>query len=264
MSKDNLEVAAPVRRVRREDPSEPELEAKYRWIDKYRLSAMNPFSNGNFAPVSDVELREAQREAGWEDGERNPEQLVTSEGKIRVPEKVQECLVVHTHLINKHEALESEMRGLERYKFENQDPETVKLIVKGLREKCTHCNNSPALIRRPINLTYLAKRPREMIHSDWLQIGDKGYVLVLMDSPSRFMFLKYYTRCTAANVVRALDEFAANFEMRDAFTLVTDNGPHYCNQLMEEYAKLTRCEQVFTVAYYQWSNGIVKTRTNGS
>ena len=60
---------------------------------------------------------------------------------------------------------------------------------------------------------------------------------------------------TAANMVL---EFRGNFALNDHFLLITDNGYHFANSLMELLAEKLRFKHRFSVAYTPYTNGSVE------
>ena len=127
-------------------------------------------------------------------------------------------------------------------------------MVTALRRKCLHCQRVPRVVRRPYNLTDIADAPGKILHSDYLYINQKGYILVLMDNLSGKVLLEYSPKCTADTVVKALNLWRAHFTLVDNFTLITDNGSHYANKLMESLRRTFRFAHRFTVAYAPWTN----------
>ena len=144
---------------------------------KHRLSALNPYYNGDFE----------QREAGLQTGartramERNQKQSLIrdAKGRIIIPEASVERVIVHNHLVCKHSSLEKELAALEGFAFNFKGGIKLKQVIRQLRQKCLCSNRRPGLIRRPLELTKMATKPGEVIHSDWLQLNDGGHVIVL-------------------------------------------------------------------------------------
>ena len=142
----------------------PKVEEVYQWAEKHRLSALSPYATEKLQPLTDLQLIDAQRKAGIEGGEN---ELIQRNQKIYVPKNMLERVIVHNHLANRHRALKSEIQALEKFHFDLEPDIKLEEIVKTIRNKCLHCScNHPALIKRPLDLTFLAKEPRMMLHSD--------------------------------------------------------------------------------------------------
>ena len=135
---------------------------------------------------------------------------------------------------------------------------TLKDLVLALRRKCMHCQRAPRLLRHPREMTFLADSPNQIIHSDYLFVNEAGYILTLLDNFSSKVYLHFADAPTAGNVVQGLMRWRAHFSLQVNFMLVTDNGSHYTNGLLEEIATELRIKQSFTVAYAPWTNGIIE------
>ena len=79
--------------------------------------------------------------------------------------------------------------------------------------QCLHCADSRAgdVVPRPLGETVHGTTPNEVVHFDYLYVGDSGplashglseeagfrYILVIMDDPSNFVTLEPVAVCTA-------------------------------------------------------------------
>ena len=220
------------------------------WFDTHRVSPLSPFNNKEWKPL---ELDEIERE-----NRRLQRKTLEKRGKaelICVPETLVEKFLVHNHLVNVHGPLKSELEQLKDYKLELPEGITVKDMVQTLRRKCLHCQRTPNMIRRPLRLTKLATEPGQILHSDFLYVNKKGYIVTLVDSLSRKTMLHYSENANAMAVVEILMKWNAAFELKDNFVLVSDNGSHYVNQVLDLAKIHLRFQQSFTVAYAPWTNG---------
>eukprot|EP00924_Labyrinthula_sp_SR-Ha-C_P011944 augustus_masked-scaffold_156-processed-gene-0.1-mRNA-1 protein AED:1.00 eAED:1.00 QI:0/0/0/0/1/1/3/0/626 len=62
----------------------------------------------------------------------------------------------------------------------------------------------------------------------------------------------------ARTVVRALSKFHTYWRLEGEFTLVTDRGSHFANQLLELLQKEVRFTHNYAVSYASWTNGEVE------
>ena len=134
---------------------------------------MNPYFNGKFKPIEKLEFVEEQKAQFGEEKVQGDQPIKRGE-KILVPDSMLERLIVLNHINKAHGALDTELKGLADYEFILPEGVKVKDIVERLREKCIHCLRLPAMIRRPLQFTYLASEPKQFLHSDWFQINDAG------------------------------------------------------------------------------------------
>ena len=135
---------------------------------------------------------------------------------------------------------------------------TIKDLVETIRRKCLHCQRVPRMVRRPKEMTFLARQPNEILHSDYVYLNQHGYLLTLMDNFSGKTYLKYAESPTAKIVATALMEWRGHFSFEKDFMLVTDNGSHFANEVIKKLSKYMRFSQKFTVAYAPWTNGIIE------
>jgi hypothetical protein len=133
---------------------------------------------------------------------------------------------------------------------------------------CLACSKTKdgSTIPRPWGRSIVASRFGEVIHFDYLYI-DKSiksrhyfeYILVLKDNFTNFVELIACEHADHYNVVTALQSWQARFG--PITTLVSDQGSHFCNLVMEEYVKScfpSKVKHHFTMSYSPWSNGTVE------
>ena len=144
---------------------------------------------------------------------------------------------------------------LEDYK----DKSDVKQFVK----ECLQCsrNRSEALEVAPWGMQVHAKEPGDVLHLDFLSVdvrdGQKyKYILVLKDDLSHLVELVPTQRATASNVVNACIRWCSR--LRIPKVIVTDQGAHFKNMLMQELCTAMRIQHKLTFPYSPWSNGTVE------
>eukprot|EP00924_Labyrinthula_sp_SR-Ha-C_P008173 snap_masked-scaffold_11-processed-gene-5.27-mRNA-1 protein AED:0.58 eAED:0.58 QI:0/-1/0/1/-1/1/1/0/267 len=71
--------------------------------------------------------------------------------------------------------------------------------------------------------------------------------------------LFYSTAPTAQDMANASLSWRAALGFNDHFLVITDNGSHFSNNLLETLSKKIGFEQTFSIAYYPWTNGPVGT-----
>ena len=135
--------------------------------------------------------------------------------------------------------------------------------------QCLHCMDSKSgeKVPRPFGETVHGKRPGEVLHFDYLHVGESGplgadgldesggftYLLVLMDDLSNFVWLEPTGACTARLTAQHLLNWCKTLGVPDVW--VSDTATHFKNKIMATLEKALGVERRFTVANSPWSNG---------
>lgn len=144
-----------------------------------------------------------------------------------------------------------------------------EFIWKGLttdaRDFVSNCllcmlSRSGAKIPRPLSNTLHASKPNEVLHFDYLYLGDsqddKRYVLVLKDDFSGYAWLSATDSATAAHAAEVLSRWNRTFTAPAYW--ISDQGSHFMNVLLETMARDYNIRHMPTVAYSPWVNGTVE------
>eukprot|EP00924_Labyrinthula_sp_SR-Ha-C_P011152 snap_masked-scaffold_81-processed-gene-0.31-mRNA-1 protein AED:0.44 eAED:0.44 QI:0/-1/0/1/-1/1/1/0/537 len=166
--------------------------------------------------------------------------------------------IVVNHTLKGHPSKEAEKKYLAQVYFHGLKKRELNRMLTGFRGKCLHCNRTPRIIRHPYNLTKLARRPREILRSDYLYVNSVGYILVIMDSATRKLQLMFTEKADAATMVQSLLDWRANYGFLESFLLVTDNGSHFVNKLLNKLSKAVGFAQSFSISYSPWTNGAIE------
>eukprot|EP00924_Labyrinthula_sp_SR-Ha-C_P000607 augustus_masked-scaffold_27-processed-gene-4.59-mRNA-1 protein AED:1.00 eAED:1.00 QI:0/0/0/0/1/1/3/0/1847 len=254
-----------VNHLRPKQQMDKKIYASLKTLDKYRVSVFNPYFEGDWAPLTEAEVIEAQKKEMITRTSR----IKKLSGKIILPASLLERQLVHIHLANKHGSLEADMA--EAARFEWRIPAAMERTLRGdtpwkkvvelirvFRDNCIHCRRLPKAIKTTYSLVTRARRPRETLVADFLYVNRMGHILVLTDAFSRFTQLTHTKTPDTQAVVEALDKFAASYKLEKDFTLVTDRGSHFANSLMAALRKELRFSQNFAVSYASWTNGEVE------
>ena len=127
---------------------------------------------------------------------------------------------------------------------------------------CIHCIVSRAghKIPRPLASALHGSRPGEVVHMDFLYLGPitKGqlYVLILRDDFSSFVGLFSVNTADSGTAVDAIAQWIGTFGCMD--WIVSDQGSHFKNKIMQALWKWFRFSHHFTTAYTPWANGTVE------
>jgi hypothetical protein len=83
-----------------------------------------------------------------------------------------------------------------------------------------------------------------------------SYIIVVIDTFTRFIELYKSPDATALSAARALLQHCGRYGVPEQ--LLTDNGPQFYNELIEDLTKLMGMQHLFTVPYSHEENGLVE------
>lgn len=123
---------------------------------------------------------------------------------------------------------------------------------------CTVCGQAK-YDRNPIKQQFClvppANKPFEIVHLDLLTIQNEKF-LSIVDAFSKYAQAYYLKDGTAVSVVQALLKFCTHHGL--PYTVVTDNGPEFTNQLIAEFMKLHKIQHHKIAPHTPNENGIVE------
>lgn len=138
----------------------------------------------------------------------------------------------------------------------------IQIDAKDFVSNCLLCilSRTGSKIPRPLSITLHGSRPNEVLHFDYLFLGegetDKKYVLVVKDDFSGYAWLSPSTSATAAHAAEVLARWQRTFTTPVYW--VSDQGAHFINELMSNMAEAHNIQHRPTVAYSPWVNGTVE------
>lgn len=136
-------------------------------------------------------------------------------------------------------------------------PKMREHVTKFINE-CTICGQAK-YDRNPVKPQFRvvppASKPFELVHMDLLTIQGEKF-LTIVDAFSKYAQAYYLRDGTAISVVQALLTYCTHHGM--PFTLVTDNGPEFVNQLMAEFVRLHKIQHHRIAPHTPNENGIVE------
>ena len=174
--------------------------------------------------------------------------------------KVHICVIAHAG-INGHRKTQATLRSI-KSKFFWSD--MINDVQKFCRQ-CLHCRvDGSDIIPRPLGSAIHAKKPREVLHYDFMHVGPATgnfgaqlqYILVLKDDFSGYtvLFPCQFADSTAA--VHALLIWYSRFGEPEVH--VTDGASHFKNEVIAELNRVTQTKHHFTHAYVPHANGTVE------
>ena len=141
--------------------------------------------------------------------------------------------------------------------------------VREFVRQCLHCVDSRAgeSVPRPFGDTVHGKVPGEVVHFDYLYVGNSGpegenglpdedgfrYVLVIMDDLSNFVWLEPTEACTAEITAKHLLNWCKTLGVPRVW--VSDTATHFKNRVLAQLSDALKVDHRFAVAYTPWSNG---------
>lgn len=134
----------------------------------------------------------------------------------------------------------------------------VSTFVRG----CLHClmTRGGDVVPRPLGTALHGTKTNEVVHMDFLYMGPgrdgNKYVLILRDDLSSFVWLWSAPACTAEVAADALSTWCGSFGSMT--WLVSDQGSHFKNELVEHLTAEMKTKHHFTTAYSPWANGSVE------
>ena len=134
--------------------------------------------------------------------------------------------------------------------------------VNAFVEVCLHCmvSRGGERVPRPLGSSLHGEVPNEVVHMDFLFMGasvekDK-YILILRDDFSSYVWL---WPCVAANAEAAADALSTWVGSFGSMKwIVSDQGSHFYNQLVQNLTRQFHCRHHFTTPYCPWANGSVE------
>ncbi|OWY98346.1 hypothetical protein PHMEG_00030909, partial [Phytophthora megakarya] len=213
--------------------------------------------------LDDVRLaQQDNRRLKPSDAERNTSGLLEVKGKLWLSEEAEDLVrrvMIVAHCGSQgHRGLESMLLSIGAVFFVRDVSKLCRLFLA----RCLLCKHTKGgnIVPRPWGPTYQATRRNEMLHYDFLYMGDSAdqtqYILVLKDGLSHFCELVACDSPTSSIAAQALLDWSKRFGAPDM--LMSDTGSHFKNLLVNELCQRLQVEQHFVVAYSPWINGSVE------
>ena len=224
----------------------------------WEVQPLYPSTDDSFVWPSEQEIRQLQ----------HPEDATAplskdDQGRVIIPDnqegenlKMRLCIVAHTGSSG-HRGVEATYLALKEVFFWPKMKADVTKFVDG----CLHCVAALTgeRIPRPLASTLHADAPNQILHFDFLSLykkADYPYALVLKDDFSNFVRIIPCTNCTAMEAARGITEWVSTFG--HPLTLISDNGSHFRNSLLEELKQVWGVAHKFHHSYTPWANGTVE------
>lgn len=140
---------------------------------------------------------------------------------------------------------------------------TMEQDIDSFCQSCFICliSSTGEKVPRPLGHQEHAERVGELLHFDFLYVGESGqgyeYVLILKDDFSGYVYLRPCAKADARSTVDILMEYFTTFV--PVLKWFSDKGPHFCNEVMEGLAATLGVRHRFSTVYAPWTNGTVES-----
>ena len=155
-----------------------------------------------------------------------------------------------------HGGVQRTLRNLQKQKHSWPG---MKEAIKTFIKNCPCCQKMSA-IKTPVNsYTYTTStyKPMECINIDFIgPFPDKGHILVMIDTFTRFVELYATPDATAKSACTALVEHVGRYG--SPRYLRSDNGPHFANHVIDEFMKIVGTVHERILPYSSEHNAIVE------
>ena len=160
------------------------------------------------------------------------------------------CVVAHYGL-GGHRGVQATLASLKRFfEWKGMQADVDKFV-----SNCLHCNGAAGCVKRPYGEAPHATKPSELIHWDYLSMGD-GYLFVVKDDATNFIALYPTERADARQTARFLMNW---FGVHGpCYEWVSDQGSHFKNEVIAELQHVMGAKHHFMVARCPWANGTVE------
>ena len=167
-----------------------------------------------------------------------------------------------------HEAAMGGHRGINKtyskiakdYYWRNMRPDIKQFVLR-----CATCQSNKLVrvkTKLPLLISNTPALPFEQLSLDFygpLEETEEGfkYILSAQDALTKYIILTPVKRANAEEVARALTEKIICYFGPPA-SILTDQGTHFRNKLLDEFAKIFKIQKYCTTAYHPQSNGAIE------
>lgn len=209
-------------------------------------------SQSNVPPQTGFSLRNMSGTDVW----------VNNEGKLYIPPEDTEmqlriCVAAHCGLGGHRGKTATKSIAKEKVVWPTLDAD-----LDSFCQSCLVCLISATgeKVPRPFGQQEHAERVGELLHFDFLYIGESAagpeYILILKDDFSGYVFLRPCEKADARSTANVLVEYFTTFV--PVLKWFSDQGPHFCNEVMQLLATTLGVRHRFSTVYAPWTNGTVE------
>ena len=141
----------------------------------------------------------------------------------------------------------------------NKRLEFQRQHVRWFIDHCPCCQKM-SMLKIPIHahgFTTSTYTPMECLNIDFIgPFPDNGYILVILDTFTRWVELYHTNDATASSAAKCLFQHFGRFG--SPYQLRSDNGPHFIADLITEFLALIGTKHCLTLAYSKEENALVE------
>ena len=173
--------------------------------------------------------------------------LVFKGTKIIVPKSMQALMLQRIH--SSHQGPDASVRRAKDVVFWPG----MASAIRHLANQCTTCNDYAVKQQKePLISTEVPSRPWSIVAQDLFTLNSKSY-LITVDFYSDFWELDALPDTSGETIVARTKAHFACYGIPDR--VISDNGPQFCSQLYEDFARQWDFEHVTSSPYHNQSNG---------
>eukprot|EP00924_Labyrinthula_sp_SR-Ha-C_P007362 maker-scaffold_24-snap-gene-0.13-mRNA-1 protein AED:0.39 eAED:0.40 QI:0/0/0/0.5/1/1/2/0/835 len=235
-------------------------EEYWKLVDSFHVSGRHPSKNrspaASWGVMDELFVLKIQQLENV-----NLKEVWRERGKIVLSRHLIPYAIVHAHAVFNHGAEKREAEFIRKhYTIEKGLKALFLQTLKKFRRQCLHCQRRSLIINRPLNVTEFGREARQVLYSDFLYINRSGWILTVVDSLTRTTLLHFCPKVEAKEVVKALWKWHAHFHLAPEFLLVTDQGSHFVNQMVNDFFKSCNGTHRVTAAYISQTTGTVEVQ----
>ena len=189
------------------------------------------------------------------------------DGKLWVPEsegRLKAHIIATAHALGSaghRGAIDTKKRITKHFRWKNMKDDISEVL-----ERCGWCMKTSAnrVVPRPHASAVHAKRPGQVLHSDYYFVTSKGgtstpkYLIALKDDFSRHLYLKAVHKADADTTASVFAEYFATYANVPAWW-TTDGGSHYRNATMKQLAYISGADHHITTPHSPFANGTIES-----
>ena len=145
----------------------------------------------------------------------------------------------------------------------HQMEESVELFIK----RCLHCRRNKGGLheRRPLGAPLQGLTPNDVLYTDFLHLGESilyegqifNYVLIIKCSFTGYLRIYPCITCDSLAAARGLADWYTTYGSWN--WLISDNGTHFKNDVIEKLCRLLKTKQHFPAPYTPHSVGAIES-----
>ena len=121
---------------------------------------------------------------------------------------------------------------------------------------CSFCSSARPRLPPKSEASWPKGLPFQRIHADWCHVAGEGNLLLLVDAESGWIEATLLKERTTDKIISCLSALCSRFGVPK--TLVSDNGPEFTSEAMNQWCAKNGIEKMESPPYHQQSNGVAE------